>query len=100
MNQVMSLASYPRATAFFRRVWEFVTARKAMTFAELCDYYDYHLDVYIQEAYWEGGLNTTRCFEWMLDLAKKDRIFVKDEARVNYDEILWNVWTCTEKGLS
>ena len=76
---------------------------EAMTCEEFYDSYSSAqdmIDEYVQDQYWDGGCNTESMFRALCALAKEKGVTLTDEADWSYDDFFYNVYQCTEKGLS
>lgn len=71
---------------------------KSMTFEQFADTEDYN--EIIDEMYWEDNYSSERLFERTILAATKEGVIITDKDDCDYDGYFWNVWQCTEKGLS
>ncbi len=55
---------------------------------------------YIDESYWDRDFDTDHCLEWMLSDAKKEGYELTNVDAFDHDGFFYNVYKCTEKGLS
>lgn len=61
---------------------------------------DYRMANYIDELYWDGGCDTEKMFNFILQCSKADGIVIVDIDTVDYDRALYILYRDTEKGLS
>lgn len=79
--------------------------RKTMTFEQLFEGTDYEkiTDEMIQDMSYDGGFRS-KCFEELADEmisdAEKRGFIVSDKSTFNTDKFFFNLYFCTEKGLS
>lgn len=75
---------------------------KAKVMITLEEYAENCIDfsTYIDESFWERTYNTEKAFDWLLHMAQLDGYTISDELTVDYDSVLWDIYTNTEKGLS
>lgn len=71
-----------------------------MTFNDYLNFMGFDLDRMIDEMYWNGGVNTERLFELVLEHANDNNIELVDQDTVDYDTLLHDIYDLTEKGLS
>lgn len=55
------------------------------------------LSTYFAERYWDGGLDTDRCFEIITESAILSGVFISDIETVDYDTLLSDWYRDTEK---
>lgn len=71
-----------------------------MTCQEYAEQNENEIDDYMQDAHWDGGLNTDCLFDSLIEWAKKDKINLTDIGIFDYDKYFWNIWMSMERGLS
>lgn len=61
-----------------------------------------HIDEVIQDLFWDDPAidRMLIIFESLKRLAKKEGVFLTDVNSWDYDAFFYNIWECTEKGLS
>jgi hypothetical protein len=57
-------------------------------------------DTYIQESFWERNFKTSACLEILVDEANERSIQLVDLDEWDFDKYFYNMYRCTEKGLS
>ena len=63
-------------------------------------YDDHDLSSWIDEMYWERSFSSEKIFNDMVKAADSLKIELTDKDDFDYEEFFWNVYQCTEKGLS
>lgn len=60
------------------------------------------MDEIIQEMVWDGdgSFNADKLLKAIVDAAEKDGVIITDKDEFNYHDYFYNIWQCTEKGLS
>lgn len=75
---------------------------KTMTyleFAETLANNDF-FDDYIQDSFWTKEFKTSKCLAMMETEAKQQKITLTNEEDFDYDKFFFDLYNCTEKGLS
>lgn len=71
-----------------------------LDYIEMVDSTDYWLSGLCDEMHWEGGVDTERLFEYVVDRATQEGVTLTDVDSFDYDAVLYNIYESTEKGLS
>ena len=74
-----------------------VAVTKTMTVSELIDSDD-SFHNFIDEMYWDGGYSSTRADAYIIRLARSRGVAISDPD--NIDEVTYNAYQVSEKGLS
>jgi hypothetical protein len=61
---------------------------------------NYEFDGIFDYLYWGEGFSSGRLWDYVLDCALMDNVILIDILDFDYETEFWELWQCSEKGLS